>query len=887
MPTVPVPTSSAAASPVPYNVRVQTPPRKTSGASTPLNGSFGPKGSGVAGMEVTEGIGGGNADTLPMDGQLFVLCDPVAFRYLEEETCTTVVHRHRTLPGYEVYFVEQWACSRIHPTFVVSTYTGDPSHVITIGVLNIPRDESQWSPRLRVYFRAVTNFHARPKETPYGKLMVTNLSTFPSALTVIPVPDGDVRLHREDFIVNEDLKRMGCSGRSALNLRMPADASQTKFHQLYKTSDKIPLYTSVMELVRLCQVALTLFERLKPEYADGLLCDITERGIYDWWTEFGTEFYNIEPSDGTLGPTTVAALLGMVLGAKNRLSSFGAPVPKDAFDLPQLKKAIYHFQRQQRIPRTRRLDRETMDRLQKAAMKNGGGATSGDIFAVPRAIKSTVVDLGGRAVGNSSAKVEGTSVETVDIEKFSSHLSGERCKYLWQGKPRKSQSITGIGVGGSAGTQTPPAAVSLSRRNSVGGGSISENESMTRYSGEFTAAGYHAVGNPTSNSFGSCGGGSATSPGPRERDNEGKDISDLRKAVFKGMSGRMKGMKDVASAGADYVRGRGHHGRSYLKDFGVYEDSTEHTGTATPLSGLRESERDGGEHKGPSERSVTSFLKLPFHTDSPVGSGPGNINFLSVVSGDGGVAVGNHSAAASMYREGTDGEEDDDGEEFVDANLPGRQWIDYDEGRILECGRKRNKSFSEYLRKRYEVRHEEYWPRRLSFSVAEEAVLDTGLLPSLHDDKQDESDLALDTLSRHAPNLQTLLADDRVSEWTDRKLATLEKIFAYLDSSAGKLEGDLRQGSEAVNSMGEATRDMIDRQTMILKAAVREVEALGARLQYELGSVRGQMADVEDAVDGFGRNVEEVEERALGLGEAVERGWGEWLLAIVFGIRRR
>ncbi|RPB04446.1 hypothetical protein L873DRAFT_1729578 [Choiromyces venosus 120613-1] len=886
MPTVPMPTSSTATSPVPYNVQLQNPPRKLSGTSTPLHGSSGPRESGGAGMEVMEGIGGGYADTLPADRQLFVLCDPVAFRYLEEETCTTVVHRHRTLPGYEVYFVEQWACSRIHPTFAISTYTGDPSHVVTIGVLNIPRDEAQWSPRLRVYFKAVTKFHARPKETPYGKLMVTNLSTFPSALTVIPVPDGDVRLHREDFIVNEDLKRMGCSGRSALSLSMPADASQTKYHQLYRTSDKIPFYTSVMELVRLCQVALTLFEKLKPEYADGLLCDITERGIYDWWTEFGTEFYNIEPSDGTLGPTTVAALLGMVLGAKNRLSSFGAPVPKDAFDLPQLKKAIYNFQRQQRIPRTRRLDRETMDKLQKATMKNGGGASSGDIFAVPRAIKSTVVDLGGRAVGSSSAKVEGTSIETADIEKFYSHLSGERCKYLWQGKPRKSQSVTGNGVGGSAGTQTPPATVSMSRRNSVGGGSISENEGITRDSGEFAAApGYHVVSNPTSSSFGSNGGGSVISPGSKEKESEGKDISDLRKAVFKGMSGRMKGMKGVASAGADYVRGRGHHGRPSTKDFGFYEDTMEHTGTATPPSGLRESERNEKDHKGPGENSVTSFLKLPFHTDSLVGS-TGNFN-LNVMSGGGGVATGNHSAAASMYKEARDAEEDDDGEEFVDANLPRRQWIDCDEYRILECGRKRNKSFSEYQKKRYEVRHEEYWPRRLSFSVAEEAVLDTGLLPSCDDDAQDETDLMLDILSRHAPNLQTLLADDRVSEWTDRKLTTLENIFAYLDSNAGNLEGDLRRGSEVVNSMGEATRDMIDRQTMDLKAAVREVEALGARLQYELGSVRGQMADVEDAVDGFGRNVEEVEERALGLGEAIERGWGEWLLAVVFGIRRR
>ena len=72
--------------------------------------------------------------------------------------------------------------------------------------------------------------------------MVTNLSSFPSALTVITVPDGDIRKHRQVFIVNEDLKRLGCSGRSGLTLSEPTAATQAKSYQLYKTSDRIPFF---------------------------------------------------------------------------------------------------------------------------------------------------------------------------------------------------------------------------------------------------------------------------------------------------------------------------------------------------------------------------------------------------------------------------------------------------------------------------------------------------------------------------------------------------------------------------------------------------------------------------------------------------------------------
>jgi hypothetical protein len=137
---------------------------------------------------------------------------------LEEDPSTTTLERRKELQGYECYIVEQWTTSRTHPTFVITTYTGDPAHVIVVGVLSVPTDESQWSPRLRVYFKALNQYHARRRDTPLGTLMVTNLSAFPSSLTVIPVPGGDLRKHRFDFFVNENLKRLGCSGRVGLTL---------------------------------------------------------------------------------------------------------------------------------------------------------------------------------------------------------------------------------------------------------------------------------------------------------------------------------------------------------------------------------------------------------------------------------------------------------------------------------------------------------------------------------------------------------------------------------------------------------------------------------------------------------------------------------------------
>ncbi|KAJ3473699.1 hypothetical protein NLG97_g10174 [Lecanicillium saksenae] len=365
--------------------------------------------------------------------------DPVAFRFLENEPYVSLVERQTFLSGYELYLVEQWACSRKSPTLVVATHTGDDKDRITVGILAIPADKSLWSTRLQLFFKAANQYHARPKETGMGQLLVTNLSNFPSSLTVIPVPDGDIRRHRQTFIVNEDLKRLGCAGRSGLTLTEPPEATRSKFHQLYKTSERIPFMQSVTELVKLCQVALYMFDKLEPEYIDGLLCDVTEAAIGDWWTEIGAEHYNYEPSDGILGPSTVAALLGMLMGARNRLSWQGAPVSKDVFDIESTKRGISYFQKAQKLDKTRRLDRQTLFRLHNSTAK----AAAGEGWGVQKAVNSTVTGIGGKRGEIVMDMVSGkdkaglADVETLDLDRFIKLAYGEQSKWLWHGKQRR------------------------------------------------------------------------------------------------------------------------------------------------------------------------------------------------------------------------------------------------------------------------------------------------------------------------------------------------------------------------------------------------------------------------------------------------------------------
>lgn len=334
------------------------------------------------------------------------------------------VYKYVTITGFEIYIVEQWACDRQYST-VITSYTGDSLHKIKAGRVRIPRDTSQWSDKLTKFIEEIENSGAKLKETEHGYMFITNLSSFPSHLNLIPIPSGRVEDVWDLFKVNVNLRRMNCGGRSALFLCLPSDACEDKFRQIYKTHPKVDIPYAVKELVTLIQICLVDFKLLDPLFVDGLLCNITEAKIKDWWNLFGSLYYGTIPKDGILGPTTISAILGFVLSCLYRLDMASVDFPKEPFNYFNFRVNVGKFQKANNLTRTWYLDPITVEKLFRVTSKN---STSDKLKKV---VKSTVHDISGKLGSENAAR----NVLTTDLDKAIKYFTcSPRLHYLWYGK---------------------------------------------------------------------------------------------------------------------------------------------------------------------------------------------------------------------------------------------------------------------------------------------------------------------------------------------------------------------------------------------------------------------------------------------------------------------
>ncbi|KAH0530405.1 hypothetical protein TsFJ059_005025 [Trichoderma semiorbis] len=810
-----------------------------------------------------------------------VFPDPIAFKYLENDPCVEVVQRRSVLCGYDLYLVEQWACSRKPPTLVIATYTGNDKDSIVVGVLAVPADESLLSEEVRLYLKKTEQNHARPKNTELGELMITNLSSFPSSLTVIAVPDGDLRKHRHLFIVNEDLKRLGCSGRSGLTLTEPTEATQSKFQQLYRTSDRIPFNQSVVELIKLCQVALFMFDKLDHAYIDGLLCDVTEKAISNWWTEVGAEHYNYEPTDGILGPSTVAALLGMLLGARNRLHSQGAPVTKDVFDLESTKRGISYFQKTLKLERTRRLDQQTLFKLHTATTK----AAVKEDWGVQKAIKSTVTEIGGKrgeiVIDMVSGKDKGglADIETVDIDKFASLAYGERPKWLWHGKPRRTplehhdqdQDVVPPLPKTEASSQPGKRTHSLPV----------EDELEMKRKDELLSPDVGTTLRPTMSML----------EGPGERDA-------LHKTVFKSVAGKMSDARSGFGRFKDVVgaRGRGHGTRlsiSTKEDVlengngsanyqtlsippspaaGVSRAFTWKTKPEEYLSAIKRGDPDALPGLvAVSSPSSTADLKAsrlleyerkPRESDRSLENlGPDMYQY-------------SHRRTASAVP--SVGDESD-----IEIICPGiRERSDL---RQLALSRRRSCDVAELCSRR--VLDENRWARRMSFGDAEEAVLSWDELVDLMDETDDEEEA--EARAVHARHLAQYIDNIvyGIEPWVNDKIKFVQLLDDKYSRDKAEIQNLHHQLSEIYHRVKYNSDEMLAEERASLTESVKEIEILTARLDYEINALVQKINDVEDGIQNFERQVEDVERRADELRKQLEtESWLHWVVRTLTGV---
>ena len=671
--------------------------------------------------------------------------------------------------------------------------------------------------------------------------------------------------------------------------------TQAKFHQLYRTSERVPFYFCVQELVKLCQVALAIYDKLAPEYADGLLCDVTERAINDWWTDIGTDVYNVEPSDGHLGATTVSAILGLLMGAHNRLKAFGAPVGKDAFDIASMKRAIGHFQRQQKLEKTRRLDRQTLDKLHRATAK----AASGEGWAVPQAIKSTVAELSGKGgemvMGMVGAREKAgiAEVETLDIDRLTQLVTGARAKWLWQGKApkygtgsvfqdltsQKDMIFTKDDQGGYAWTSGKRDSTNeIPRVRTLNEADLAPHpfsrvgtedrdpqlkrnltKTLPLKKGE-TRSGFgrlkEAVGIPgirshhhkqtKDNPYSDFDGDHATYNGPLESEEALAGESPVRE---RSLSPTGKRMLMLQHAMDHKVNER------YKED--DEDEARDEMPEASPLPDLGLSQREFDIRARPTIRA-RQYTAETQNTDTSQPEPYNNVRLAPPRP--------KLSAKASTY------------------------------GRLVSGLAEVEGAEPPYLRRRESARpafetprgfaRAPRLPRHLSFSAIEEVVLTWEDVSAEYAEASSLSQKPADALrTQKALEVEAKKKAEKLHylkqttiPWVERQVDEVDTFDSTAQAYQEELNALYLQRLEDYQMLRSTSTDVISEEKLGLTEGMKAVETLGAKLDYEINALQSRVEDVEDGVGEFERNIVDIEARVDGLiaEEGMRDSWFPW-----------
>lgn len=598
-------------------------------------------------------------------------------------------------------------------------------------------------------------------------------------------------------------------------------------------------------MVKLCQTALAVYGKLQEAYIDGLLCDITEKAITEWWAEIGAEFFNIEPSDGILGPTTVAALLGLLIGAHNRLKAYGTQVGKDVMDVSTMKRSINSFQKSAKIERSRRLDRETLDRLHRATAKS---ATS-EGWAVPRAVKSTVVDITGKGgemvmgIVGGKEKVGIAEVETWDIDRFRQLVVGPKMKWLWQGKQKPAEMFqqTNDDVNGKVFSTDDQGGFIWTGKSEVTHPSFLERtDTMSTSGGTESRSGFGRIKEAV---------GGLKHSERRQREEDHHDFGDITPGPAPSHLRQTSRPTTPEALPAGSLVNKPPLAMA-LAEAPVTLEKKKPQAQSPPQRQSLESHRAHREQlrppppaESPRKRKIRmDMAQLRQDFDTPVYK-----NFSSAFRYDGprSVALRRSQSAVQIINPGP-----------LSDGLPKQNRLN----------------------------------RQLSFSIVETSVLNFGdpITDNLFCKAQDKQSIPAMMAEREALIASSQHRARRILHLQRAILPFTQSIVTHVEN----LDRDAQRHLEELNNLyytkleeyqtlRATSTDVIGQEKGTLTDGLRRVEMLGAKLDYELNALASRMQEVEDGVEEFERGVIGIEARVeelVGNEERESSGWINKLL---------
>jgi hypothetical protein len=186
-------------------------------------------------------------------------------------------------------------------------------------------------------------------------------------------------------------------------------------------------------------------------------------------------------------------------------------------------------------------------------------------------------------------------------------------------------------------------------------------------------------------------------------------------------------------------------------------------------------------------------------------------------------------------------------------------------------------------------RDREWWPRNLSFSVTEESVLTWDRAWVLEPDFVDPNEeppkqhKRQQLVAEDAKWARAALADtDTVATWVDQNIDHIKSLEELVESDMQELDNMYYPRLEEYQRLRLESQEALAGAKQHLTEMLKDVEVLGAKLEYEISALRSKVEDVEEGVNEFARQVASVETMVGELearykgGAGGARSWLDW-----------
>jgi hypothetical protein len=194
-----------------------------------------------------------------------------------------------------------------------------------------------------------------------------------------------------------------------------------------------------------------------------------------------------------------------------------------------------------------------------------------------------------------------------------------------------------------------------------------------------------------------------------------------------------------------------------------------------------------------------------------------------------------------------------------------------------------------------EHRNDAFWPRRMTFSIAEDSVL---RWESINKSPRSEEIMRLPTpaarliaskvtAQKAQVTRERLLGmETTLHDWVDSSVTNVNRIINLVRRDQDTLDGLYYPRLEEYHALEQHSRSVRDEQKTVLAETIREVEVMGARLEYEINALRSKVEEVEDGVGEFELQVNALEDRVREMEEELRprERWMQWLLRLTLGV---